>query len=283
MIKTINIAIILTVYNRKDVTLKGLEYLYKTIKKSSFNCDVFMTDDNSTDGTSEAVKSKFPDVNILKGNGSLFWGGGMNYAWNVAAKTKNYDYYIWFNDDSFLFDNAINILLDPIDEVGEDSIICGAFCDSIDNKKATYGGRLLNNGPFLTPNGTVQEFKYLNGNLVLIPQKVFQKLGYIDSHFRHSMGDYDYGLRALNEGVKLFLAKEFVGICNRHDSNVPKCYNRTLSLRQRLKAINYPVGPDFRARVLYVYRHQGLLPSCLMGGAIILKTIFPLLYKNNRI
>lgn len=39
--------------------------------------DVFLVDDESTDGTSEAIKSEFPEVSIIKGDGSLFWNRGM--------------------------------------------------------------------------------------------------------------------------------------------------------------------------------------------------------------
>ena len=64
-------AVILTCFNRKDTTLRCLKQLYQ--QKTSGNMDVFLCDDASTDGTSEAVQKQFPKVHIVRGNGNLFW------------------------------------------------------------------------------------------------------------------------------------------------------------------------------------------------------------------
>ena len=61
-----------------------------------------MTDDGCTDGTIEAVRDKFHDVRIVKGDGSLFWNRGMLKAWEAASTEKSYDYYIWLNDDTII-------------------------------------------------------------------------------------------------------------------------------------------------------------------------------------
>ena len=92
-----NIAVILTVYNRCEVTIKGLRLLKFCIDNlhGHFMVDIFMTDDGSNDGTYDAVTKEFPDVNIIKGDGNLFWSGGMRKAWRAAIDTKKkYDYYL---------------------------------------------------------------------------------------------------------------------------------------------------------------------------------------------
>ena len=67
------IAAIITCHNRKEKTLVCLKSLFQIIQ----NIDVFLTDDGSTDGTSEAVKKIYPQVNIIQGDGNLFWSRGM--------------------------------------------------------------------------------------------------------------------------------------------------------------------------------------------------------------
>lgn len=275
------IAVLITVYNRKEITLHGLKQLEKSVNKSNSSIDIYLTDDNSTDGTKDAVMQQFPSVKIIHGNGKLFWGGGMNLAWHVAVQNKLYDGYIWFNDDTLLYENALNELLFSFKACGRDSIICGAI-ESSDKTETTYGGKLDNNGELLNPNGDIQEIKYINGNLVYIPHSVFEVLGYIDNRFRHSMGDYDYGLRAQKKGFKLYLTRNYVGICDRHDSNVPICYNKKFPFIKRIKAINYPIGPDLNARFIYTKRHYGIFKACLLGINVIIKTCFPLLYKYNK-
>ena len=65
-----NYAVILTCFNRKDTTLRCLRQLYQ--QKKSSRMDVFLCDDASTDGTSEAIRKEFPQVHVVIGNGNLF-------------------------------------------------------------------------------------------------------------------------------------------------------------------------------------------------------------------
>ena len=65
------LAVLMTCHDRRDITLVCLQTLYQ--QDAIF--DVFLLDDGSSDGTSEAVKQHYPNVKILPGNGNLFWGG----------------------------------------------------------------------------------------------------------------------------------------------------------------------------------------------------------------
>ena len=88
------IAAILTCFNRKEKTRKCLESLFRILP----DCDVYITDDGSTDGTNEMLHKYFPQVYVVSGNGNLFWSRGMYTAWKEAVK-GNYEYYLWLNDD----------------------------------------------------------------------------------------------------------------------------------------------------------------------------------------
>lgn len=68
-----NVAVILTVFNRKEITLSSLNGLYKAIAELGvgYVFDIYMTDDGSSDGTRELVFSRFPNINIIRGNGQL--------------------------------------------------------------------------------------------------------------------------------------------------------------------------------------------------------------------
>ena len=84
-----NISVLLTVYNRKEITINSLKTLFTLIKNDSQNnYDVYMTNDGCTDGTEKLVKQLYPKVNIINHNGNLFWSRGMNLAWETAIKTK---------------------------------------------------------------------------------------------------------------------------------------------------------------------------------------------------
>lgn len=235
MVKT---AIILTVFNRKDVTLLGLRTLYSAIKElgNRYLFDIYMTDDGCIDGTSKAVKSEFPKVNIINGNGNLYWSGGMIKAWKAAVDCgKDYDYFLWFNDDSILYSHSLTTLFETMEQKDGKAIISGAFCD--EHEKASYGGKTMDR-KVVTPSGKPQKITLMNGNLVLIPKSVYYSIGLIDSHYRHGYGDYDYGLRAQNAGFDIFLTSCYVGLANRHDESIPSYFSKNNSLIDRWRFLH---------------------------------------------
>jgi GT2 family glycosyltransferase len=84
----------------------------------------------------------------------------------------------------------------------------------------TYGGQIrrgLHPGRLIpvTPNGNIQPCDTFEGNVVLVPRLVFEKVGLLDS-FRHAMGDTDYGYRATRAGCVIRVAPTFVALCARN-------------------------------------------------------------------
>lgn len=135
------IAVLLTVFNRKDKTLQCLKRLYRQLPLENYQIDVYLTDDGCTDGTPEAVAEQFPQVNVIHAKGDLFWNRGMWTAWDTAAKNKDYDFYLWLNDDTFVYDNMLKVLIEATLETKEKAIIVGAT-EATNHSKITYGGRL---------------------------------------------------------------------------------------------------------------------------------------------
>ena len=79
-----SVAVLVTCFNRMQITLRCLRDLTKEPLSSTLSLSVYLVDDASTDGTREAVCSEFPAVHLLNGNGHLFWGGGMRLAFGEA-------------------------------------------------------------------------------------------------------------------------------------------------------------------------------------------------------
>ena len=95
------VAVLLTCHNRVEKTLKCLSKLFGQQVDESVKVTVYLVDDGSTDGTGIAVKDRYPDINVIYGDGSLFWNGGMHQAFAEALKV-GFDYYLWLNDDTNL-------------------------------------------------------------------------------------------------------------------------------------------------------------------------------------
>lgn len=272
------IAILITVFNRKETTLKCLDFLTKSINEvQNYTFDIYLTDDNCTDGTSQAIKDKFKSVKILTSGGELYWCRGMLLAWNYASRIKNYDFYLWLNDDVILFENAINSLITSSELVNSPAIISGAFRSQFNNVM-TYGGMI--NDRFIIPNGKLQEFDFLNGNLVLIPKIVYENIGMLDGAYHHGMADFDYGLRAKKKGFKLFLTSDYVGYCERHDPIILKCYDSKYPIISRFKFLYAPNGLNPFVNYRFYLKHYSVLKAVYFIIATNLATAFPFLRKK---
>jgi len=96
--KPIHIEIVTPVYNRRDITLQCLRSLSK-IDNAGLLIHVVIVDDGSTDGTEEAIRKQFPEVEVLKGDGTLHYTAGTNLGIQAALK-KQPDYILAINNDS---------------------------------------------------------------------------------------------------------------------------------------------------------------------------------------
>lgn len=276
------IAVLLTCHNRKSKTCRCLESLFSNITENeqTLEVDVYLTDDGSTDGTSEAVKTKFPTVHLCKGTGNLFWTRGMNNSWKEAIKDGNYDFYLWLNDDVMLKENAVWQLIVSSKKKNHKAIISGAF-KSQDTGQSTYGG-FDKKGLIVSPNGTLQQIELLSGNFVLIPQFVYKKIGMLDSFFHHGNGDFDYGLRAKKKGIGVYLTPEYVGYCERHDDELPLCYNGDYSLKKRIQFLYSPSGPNPLVNYKFYLRHYSIYRTIKFLFKTNVLTLFPFLKEKSR-
>lgn len=272
------VAVLLTVFNRKDVTLKGLSTLYAAMKSVSdrYSFDIYMTNDGCTDGTPEAVKKQFPDVNIVNGDGNLYWSGGMRKAWQAAIDSQeHYDFYLWFNDDATLYEDALEILLSDAENIGNNSIISGAFRDR--NGNVSYGGK-DKEGLLIDASEHNSDIYFMNGNLVIIPAIVFNRLGVIDPIYSHGLGDWDYGLRAKKAGFRVAISSKFVGVTDRHDNDINPFWSSKYPMTKRLNMLRSPKYSIFE-EFHFNKRHLGFLFAVRKAMAKLLFSVFPSLCK----
>ena len=233
------IAVLITCYNRCSITLSCLDSFSKAGIPSGISLDIFLVDDASTDDTAKKVSRKYPQINIIKGSGDLYWNRGMYTAWNKASKTFDYDFYLWLNDDTLLHENALEILLKTIIEVEVNSIIVGTICSMNNINSITYGGQDENG--IITPNGVTKVCQNFNGNCVLIPKLVFETIGNLDFYFKHSFGDFEYGLRAKKAGFSSYVTPIPIGKCDRN--LWPPSYLKTeIPLFKRFRILYSPLG-----------------------------------------
>jgi GT2 family glycosyltransferase len=214
------VAAVMAAYNRRDLTLACLRSL-RAQQIPGVALDVFVLDDASSDGTSEAIAEQFPEVTLLHGDGQLYWNGGMRRAFGTAI-AGDYDFYLWMNDDTVLGDRGLAVLVETAGQLGErgdEAVIVTGSTRNPDTGELTYGGvvhphrwRPLKSELVLPGDGP-RPCDTMNGNATLVSRTVVQRIGNIDPAFVHQMGDFDYGLRARAAGCSVWVAPGTVGTC----------------------------------------------------------------------
>jgi len=252
-------------HNRRDKTLACLEALVRQTLADRIRIQVYLMDDASTDGTSEAVRNAFPDVHILEGNGNLFWNRGMHAAFSAAIEA-GFDFYLWLNDDSHLYENALEVLLDTYRELaaqGHECAIIGSAMQAPVTGQFTYGGVKRYKYRWgrvklerIAPGDRPIQCDASNGNCVLVPAKVVEKVGNLDPVFLHRWGDHDYCFRALKQGCSVWLAPGYLGTCK---ENPPEgsWEDPSLPVMERMRRLNSPHGLQFSDYSIYMSRHRG--------------------------
>jgi GT2 family glycosyltransferase len=268
-------------YNRKDKTLKCLRSLF-TATKSTFRANVVLFDDNSSDGTIDAVNKEFPSVTIIRGNGEAYWGGGMNAAM-AEALVLDFDYLLLLNDDCVLYEDALLNALDSYNEVIQKdptakNIIVGSLLDPLSNEISYSGFRRTN--AFRPAKLVKLSCDTFNGNFVLLPKLIAQILGPVDPVFVHQIGDVDYGYRAKKIGANIWLLREPVGECARNPGyaifEVPG-----QTFFQRLDALRSIKGLPLRPWIVFMWRYGGIIGLLDLLGVYVKKLLFPRVKAND--
>lgn len=260
------IAALLTCFNRKEKTAVCLASLFAVQP----DCDVYLVDDASTDGTSELIHEKYPQVNIIHGPGDLFWSRGMYTAWK-AALPGDYDYYLWLNDDIELFPSFILELLKCEDLIGEDCIVSGLIGNK-EGKGVLYGGSDANKH-LLGVTGKPQNIKFMNGNVVLVPRSVVKRIGIIDPVLHHDLGDVDYGLNAIEHGIRVVTTTRIIALGYPNDFCRVRKWG--VSLKERFIRLNKPLGSPLGINFYYRKKHFGVVKAAAFCSYLIVLNLLP--------
>ena len=260
------LVVLMTCHNRKEKTLACLRALFAAEMPEGIGLEVVLVDDASTDGTGSAAAALDPRVCVHYGDGSLFWNGGMRLAFAESMK-RQFDFYLWLNDDTTLVESGVRHLIGTYDSLrevhGDQLMIVGATRDSESNQ-LTYGGFLRSGGLFrplalelVRPSEAPVPCDTMNGNCVLIPAVIPALIGNLDPEFNHGLGDIDYGLRANKAGCAIWVAAGFIGTCSRNV--IAGTYlDRHLPLGLRIRAVFGIKGLPPKPWAIYTRRHSGI-------------------------
>ena len=280
------IAILLTCHNRKEKTLSCLKFLFDAQhhKDNQLEIIIYLTDDGSTDGTQEAVKEAYPEINILIGDGNLYWAGGMRNSWSEALKS-DFDLYLLLNDDTNVFKDLFVELKQAIqyssDMFSKNGIIIGSTQDEVTGEM-TYGGSVFINkfkGTYkkIVPNGTYQQCELGNANIMLVHKDVVKQIGILSNDYIHGVADYDYTFMAIRENIPVIITPKYIGFCSVNLVNKNEVFLSKKTFKDRVKYLNSPIGLAF-ADTLHFQKKFFPIRMPLVYVVAMIKLYFPKFY-----
>ncbi len=245
------IAVLMACYNRRESTVRAVQEVLN--QQGPMVVRVFCLNDGSTDGTGQALAG-IPGVQVHHGDGSLYWAASMARA-EAAAMTADPDYFLWLNDDTYLYAGALEKML-QVSRQHPGAIIVGATRDP-QTGLLSYGGRIRTSRwhpqrlQKLPVSDRAQNADTFNGNLVLVPRAAHRRVGTIDADFANSYADDDYGLRATAAGVPVIQAPGFLADCVVN----PVTALPTGRGRAAWRHLQDPKGLPWQAQVKFMRRH----------------------------
>jgi GT2 family glycosyltransferase len=201
-------------WNRKVHTLEWLESLSRLEYP---NYDVLVVDNGSTDGSVDAIRSKFPAAKVIENGENLGYARGFNVAM-MHAFADGADWVLIMNNDAVIDPEAVRALVD----VGERDASVGFVSGKVfhywrPEEIQTIGTtthRFLVAGPQIGSGETdhgqydeVVERELTDDVFLLVRSSVFAKLGGYDEDFAYyGHENVDWCLRIREAGFKIMYA-----------------------------------------------------------------------------
>lgn len=133
----IQISVIFVNYRTKDLTINAINSVLE--KTEGIEYEIFVVDNNSQDGSIEAIEKEFPNINIIKNP----INAGFGSANNLAIKQAQGKYIFCLNTDTLLLNNAIKIMFDFMEKDENKKVgVCGGYLSSINGNATICCGNL---------------------------------------------------------------------------------------------------------------------------------------------
>ncbi|MCX6794947.1 MAG: glycosyltransferase family 2 protein [Candidatus Falkowbacteria bacterium] len=200
----LKVSVVIPTFNLRDVLLQCLE----SITKQDYPLtEIIVVDNASTDGTSDAVAQKFPQVILIKNPINLGVTGGVNTGLEQATGD-----YIWFVDHDNIFlqdtlsemvllaetDSKIGIVVPKIYYWENKNIIWAAGT----GMNMIIGSNTSRSGLDIGQYEKIEEVQIAPANF-LVRRSVINGIGFYDNLYCISYEDADFSFRTREAGFKI--------------------------------------------------------------------------------
>lgn len=217
--------IVVPVHNRLALTRLCLASLCLQTRK---DLRVFLVDDGSTDGTSEAMWGKFSDLmdlEIIRGDGNLWWAGAIEKGVRAALQVADDDdYIVTLNNDLTVAPDFLS-RAEEVLSTHPGAMVGGVSIDSQDGESISNTGWTMLCWPLaftrrvwwpgrkqdLAAGPPVTDLDFLPGTATFTPVQVVRRYGTVNARLLpHYQADLEYSYRLKKHGVRVLLSRDLL-------------------------------------------------------------------------
>ena len=207
---TPRVAVIILTYNRLDLTLECLSHLTE-LEYPADRLDVLVVDNNSSDGTPQALRERYRTVSVLETGENLGYAGGNNVGIHVALETGA-DYILILNNDAVVASDILPALLAAAEQEPQIGFLGPKVYHLEEPQQFQSAGIVLDS--CLRPHqrgqdevdvgqfDSIAEFDALPGCALFTTRQVIGQIGMLDPRFFMYHEEIDWCLRARAAGLR---------------------------------------------------------------------------------
>jgi GT2 family glycosyltransferase len=221
----VKLSVIIVNYNVKHFIEQCLFSVYKS--SENINCEIFVVDNNSVDGSSVLIKEKFPSVHLIENKNNL----GFSAANNQAIERVRGEYVLLLNPDTVVQEDTFDKIIEFMDNHKDAGGLGVKMLDGKGNfapeskrglptpEVAFYKmfglSKLFPNSKrfgkyhltYLSEN-KINEIDVISGAFMLVRKSVLESIGNLDDHFFMYGEDIDLSYRIKKAGYKNYYYPE---------------------------------------------------------------------------
>jgi GT2 family glycosyltransferase len=213
----IDLSIIIVNWNTKELLRNCIKSI--TVQTRKYSYDIWVVDNNSPDHSGEMIRTEFPQIRLISNKNN----NGFAKANNQALKLARSKYYLLLNPDTLITENAIDKMIDYMEEtkthvltcklLNEDNSLQKTVNDFFSLTKSFIENRFFaelfkntnSKGKKLTSywdHNSIREIDWAHGAVIMLSDYALNKVGLLDERFFIYAEEMDYYMRIRKAGLK---------------------------------------------------------------------------------
>ncbi len=214
------VSIVTSVFNG----VSTIEQMIKSVIEQTYsNIEHIIIDGNSTDGTSEVIAKYKDQIAYYERQNDE----GIYHGMNRGIAAAKGDYILLLNSDDYYLPETVQTLVEYREATGTD--IVGAQVVDLDAK-----GAIVGKSNYRQYNSTTLLGMVFCHNLMLVPKRLYQQLGYHDVSLE-ILADWDFSNRLWRSGVTCSIMRETLMCMRNTGQSMTKWEDRIANVRRILR------------------------------------------------